>query len=466
MFMLAPLLETRLQDYVNMKTSRISSALFLSLVVLTFPGFVRAQEKFVLTLDKAISIALEQNRDILIADEDRSKAEAQIAEARSGAFPQLSFSAQYMRNIQLPVIFLPGNSPPLNPSPNTISFEIGSNNSYQGGLTLTQALYSRQVGVALDIANTYKDFSDAGYASTKQNVVLQVKKAFYAVLLMQKLVDANRQGLDMVKANYENVQALYNHGQAAEFDLLRAEVQVANTEPAVISVENNLILAVNGLKSLLSIPLDSNVVIQGDFMFTEVPQSVLDQGGRDAMATNPSIQQLAFQQSMLDQNISVEQSGYFPSIYAFGSYQWQTQDNTFQFNNYLWAKIANVGVTFSWNIFDGLRTPARIEQAKIDLRKVQYTLLKAEEGLTIQVQSARLKMDEAKRRIQGQEKNIEQAKKAVSISETRFKNGVGTQLELLDTQVAMTLAQTNYAQAIYDYLVAKADWDFAVGQGK
>jgi outer membrane protein len=448
-----------------MKTSRISSGLFLSLVVLTLPGFVRAQEKFVLTLDKAISIALEQNRDILIADEDRTKSEAQIAEARSGAFPQLSFSAQYMRNIQLPVIFLPGNSPPLNPSPNTISFEIGSNNSYQGGLTLTQALYSRQVGVALDIANTYKEFSDAGYNSTKQNVVLQVKKAFYTVLLMQKLVDANRQGLDMVKANYENVQSLYNHGQAAEFDLLRAEVQVANTEPTVISVENNLILAVNGLKSLLSIPLDSNVVIQGNFMFTEVPQSVLDQGGRDAMATNPSIQQLAFQQSMLDQNISVEQSGYFPSIYAFGSYQWQTQDNTFQFNNYLWAKIANVGVTFSWNIFDGLRTPARVEQAKVDLRKVQYTLLKAEEGLTIQVQSARLKMDEAKRRIQGQEKNIEQAKKAVSIAETRFKNGVGTQLELLDTQVAMTLAQTNYAQAIYDYLVAKADWESAVGQG-
>lgn len=435
------------------------------LFALAISGSVCAQEKFVLTLDKAISIALEQNRDVLIADQDRLNAEAQIAEARSGAFPQLSLSAQYMRNINLPVIFLPANSPPFNPTPSTISFAIGSNNSYQGGLTLTQALYSRQVGVALDIANTYKDFSDAGYESTKQDVVLQVKKAFYTVLLMQKLVDANRQGLDMVKANYENVQSLYNHGQAAEFDLLRAEVQVANTEPTVISVENNLILAVNGLKSLLSIPLDSNVVIEGDFKFAEIPQSVLDQGAHDAMTTNPSIQQLAFQESMLDKNISVEQSGYFPSVYAFGSYQWQTQDNTFQFSNYLWAKIANVGVTFSWNIFDGLRTPARVEQAKIDLRKVQYTLLKAEEGLTIQVQSARLTMEEAKRRIQGQEKNIEQAKKAVSIAESRFKNGVGTQLELLDTQVAMTLAQTNYAQAIYDYLVAKADWDFAVGQG-
>ncbi len=442
-------------------TLQIAASIFL-------PRGVHAQEhpKLILTLDKAISIALAQNPDVLVADQDRYKADAQIAEARSGALPQLSVSAQYVRNINLPVIFLPANSPPFNPTSSTISFAIGSNNSYQGGVTLTQALYSRQVGVALDIANTYRDLSGAGYEAAKQSVVLQVKKAFYTILLMQKLVEANRQGLEVVKANFENVQSLYRHGQAAEFDLLRAEVQVANTEPGLISAENNLVLAVNGLKSLLSLPLDSPVVVQGDFSFQEVPQSVLDAGGRSALLDNPTLQQLAFQESMLDKNITIEQSGYFPSLYGFGAYQWQTQDNTFQFGNYLWAKIMNVGVTLSWNIFDGLRTPARVEQARVDLKKVQYTRLKAEEGIAIQVQSARLKMNEAKKRIMGQEKNIEQAKRAVSIAETRFKSGVGTQLELLDAQVAMTLAQTNYAQAIYDYLVAKADWEYAVGSKK
>ncbi len=433
-------------------------------VFISSTAFPQNSSKAVLTLDKAIDIALSQNRDILIANQDRYKADAQIAEARSGAFPQLSASAQYMRNVELPVIFLPANTPPFNPTSSTISFAIGSNNSYQGGLTLTQALYSRQVGVALDIANTYRDLTNAGYEATRQTVVLQVKKAFYAVLLMQKLVEANRQGLDVVKANYENVKSLYDHGQAAEFDLLRAEVQVANTEPSLISSENNLVLAVNGLKSLLSVPLDSSVVIQGDFAFSEVPKATLDEGMREALRTNPALQQLEFQESMLDKNISIESSGYFPSLYAFGSYQWQSQDNTFQFGNYLWAKIVNVGVTLSWNIFDGLRTPARVEEARVELRKVQYTRLKAAEGVAIQVQSARLKMDEAERRIKGQEKNIEQAKRAVSIAETRFKSGVGTQLELLDAQVAMTLAQTNYAQATYDYLVARADWDYAVGR--
>ncbi len=448
-----------------MRLCNVRSVAATATIALLVSVAAAAQDTLRLSLDRAISVALAQNRDILIADQDRYKADAQIAEARSGAFPQLSFTGQYMRNIQLPVLFLPANSA-FNPTPNVQTFPIGSNNSYQWGGQLTQALYSRQVGVALDIANTYKDFSEAGLAAAKSSVVLQVKQAFYGVLLMKKLVEANRQGLDVVRANLQNVQALYRHGNAAEFDLLRAEVQVANTEPLLISAENNLVLAKNGLKSLLAIPLNREIEVEGDFTFSEVPQSVLDEGSHDALTTNPGLQQLTFQESMLDKNISVEQSGYFPSIYGFGAYQWQTQDNTFQFNNYYWAKILNVGVTLSWNIFDGLRTPARVEQAKVDLRKVQFTRLKAAEGIAIQVQSARLKMDEAKRRIQGQEKNIEQARRAVSIAETRFKSGVGTQLELLDAQVAMTLAQTNYAQAIYDYLVAMAQWEYAVGREK
>jgi outer membrane protein TolC len=84
----------------------------------------------------------------------------------------------------------------------------------------------------------------------------------------------------------------------------------------------------------------------------------------------------------------------------------------------------------------------------------------------VQVQSAELKMVEAKKRIEGQQKNIEQAEKAVRIAQTRYKSGVGTQLELLDSQVALTRAQTNYALAIYDFLVAKADWSNAVGAAR
>jgi outer membrane protein len=458
----------------TMMTSQFPRSLnLLVTAVISFFAFLsspaiaqEARKPFVLTLDKAISMALEQNRDILIAEQDRLKADAQVGEAWSGALPQLSVSGVYTRNIMKPVLFIPANTPLLNPTNQTAAIDIGSANAYAMNASLTQPLYSRKIGVALQIASGYRDFTDQMYTATKQMVVREVKKSFYLVLLAKKLVDANRQGLDVVKANYENVQAQYRNGTAAEFDMLRAEVQFANTEPLVISADNNLALAINALKNLLAIPLDQDLILDGEFTFEELPEAAMIDSRKAALSTNPMILSLSLQETLLEKNVSIERAGYFPSLDLVGGYSWQAQDNTFQFNNYNWAKMLNVGLSLRFPLFDGLRTSNRVQEAENDLEKIHYTRIKAEEGLKIQIQSAELKMAEASRRIAGQEKYIDQAQKAVRIAQTRFKNGVGTQLELLDAQVAMTRAQTNYAQAIYDYLVAKAEWQYAVGISK
>lgn len=269
--------------------------------------------------------------------------------------------------------------------------------------------------------------------------------------------------LPVVKANLDNVRSLYQHGNVAEFELLRAEVQLANTEPLFISAENNFVLAKEALKNLVGIPQDQEIEVQGGFTYEQIPETVMTQAERSALSTNPFITQLAFQESILQKNVTIERSDYFPTLSLVGSYQWQSENNTLHFSDYMWAKTFNVGLQVSYPLFDGLRRSARVRQAKLDREKVHYTRLKAEEGLEIQIQAANLKMTEAKKRILGQERSIEQAEKAVRIAQTRFKSGVGTHLELLDTQVAMTLAQTNYAHAIYDYLIAQAEWQYAVG---
>jgi outer membrane protein len=419
----------------------------------------------VITLEKALELAVKQNRDIQIADQDRAKAGAQVAEARSGAFPQLNLAATYTRNIKNPVMFIPPGSI-INPTSTTQAFELGSANAYQAGATLSQPLFNWRVGVAMDIAHTYADYVEQSYQSTQADVILQTKKAFYSVLLMRALARANHEGLDVVRANLENVKAQYKNGTAAEFDLLRAEVQVANTEPITIAAENSLQLATNALKNILSLPLDSAIDVVGDLGFQELAREFVELHRREALTSNPALSQLRLQESLLDKNISVERAGFFPSLNLTGAYAWQSQDNTFQFKNYLWANSLNVGLTLSYPLFDGFKTSAKTEQAIIDHQKIVTVLQKAEEGLRLRIESLELRMDEARRRIEGQEKSLGQAHKAVQIAQTRFKSGVGTQLELMDTQVAMTRAQTNYAQAIYDYLVSRAEWENAVGMPK
>ena len=417
-----------------------------------------------LTLDKAIAIALEHNRDVMMADRDRTKAGAQVTEARSGALPNLSFTGSYYRNIKKQVLFLPPNTP-FNPTSQTEMLELGSDNSYALGAQLVQPLFNWKVGLALDIANTYLDYSEKNYLATVDEVRFDVEQAFYRVLFARELVKANSQGLEIVEANLKNVDAQYRNGTAAEFDLLRAQVQVANTEPLVTSAENGLLLATNALKNLLSIPLDSVLQVEGSLAFEDVTADTLTAARSRALRANPSITALALEENMMEMNISVERANYYPSLTLIGSYQWQTQDNSFHFKDYLWANSLSVGVQISFPIFDGLRTSARTEQATADYQKVHFLRLKAEEGLKIQIQSAELNMAEAKKRLYGQERNIEQAEKAVRIAQTRYSSGVGTQLELLDAQVAMTRTQTNRAQALYDYLVAKAVWAEAVGRG-
>ena len=418
--------------------------------------------KITLTLDSAIALALGQNRDVMIAEKERNKADAQVNEAWAGALPQISIMGLYTRNIRLPVLFLPPNSV-FNPGNSTETLELGSDNSYILGASLSQVLFSRKVGVALDIAHTYHDFAEEGYRATTQDVTLSVKKAFYAVLLAGELAGANRQGLDVVRSNVENVRLQFAHGNAAEYELLRAEVELANTEPLLISAENALALSLNSLKNLLAIPLETEVGVTGGFAFDDVSREVMEEARRNAFSSNPAILQLALQEEILDKNISVERANFFQTLSLVGSYQYQTQDNTFAFKNYLWATSANVGLQLSFPLFDGFKTSARTEEAMIDRDKVHYARLKAEEGLRIQLQAAELRMAEAKKRIVGQERNIAQAEKAVRIAGTRYRSGVGTQLELLDSQVAMTRARATHAQAIYDFLVAKAEWENAAG---
>ena len=223
-----------------------------------------------LTLPRAIEIALNRNRDVLMAGQDRQKARAQVSEAWSNALPRIDASGDYLRNVQLPVMFMPANSA-FNPTNATQSIEIGSNNSYQLGASFAQPLYNRKVGVALDMAGTYEKYADQAFQATAEDVTRSTTKAFYRVMLAKELVEVNRQGLDVVKANLENVRSLYDHGNAAEYDLLRAEVQYANTEPLLITAQNNLELSMNSLKALLAIPLDQDLELEGAFQFEEIP---------------------------------------------------------------------------------------------------------------------------------------------------------------------------------------------------
>lgn len=442
---------------------RFCFLLFVFCLVFPFSSFSQQKidEVMTLTLKEAIDKALERNWDIKIAEQDMKKAEEQINEAYSNAFPRIDLTGQYTRNFKLPVLFIPPDNA-FNTSSETLTMEMGAKNNYSGTLSLSQVIYSQKVNTAIKIASEFADFSKTGSKATKQSVTLAVKKSFYGILLMKEIVKVSKQGYEVAKANYDNIAALYKQGVESEYNFIRAEVQLANTQPTLIQAENNLELSKNGLKNILAVDINKPLDIKGEFVFEDISVVVMDESGQNAVSNSFLVKQLQIQESLLDKNIIVEKAEFYPTLSMFGQYQWQAQDNTFSWGAYKWAKTLMAGLSVNYPLFDGFRRDARVQQAIIEKEKVSLTRKKLEDGLKIQVVQARMKMEEAKKRITAQEKSIKQAEKAIKIAQSRFKNGVGTQLELIDTQAAMTATQTNYAQAVYDFLSAKADWEYAV----
>jgi outer membrane protein TolC len=442
---------------------RIFIFIIFCFTISVFPQ--QTADTLVLSLEDAISKAVENNWDIKIAQKEIQKSQEQIDEAYSNAFPRLEFAGQYTRNIKLPVLFIPPNTA-FNPSNQTQTFELGSSNSLSATFTLSQVLYSQKVNTAIKIAGEYSKYSIEGDKAAQNQIILSIKKSFYTILLAKQLVKVSKQNYEAAKANFENVAALYKQGVASEYDFLRSEVQVANIQPMFIQAENNLELAKSSLKNLIAIDINKPIDVKGKFEFEELTPEYIEEQSRDAVQNNPLVKQLNIQESLLDKNVDIERADYFPTLAFFGQYQFQTQDNTFKIKDYLWAKSFMVGLQLSYTLFDGFSRSARVEQAKIDMEKVGLGKRKLEEGLKVQVLQAQLRMEDAAKRIKAQGKSLEQANKALSIAETRYKSGVGTQLEIIDTQAALTFAQTNYSQSLYDYLIAKAEWQYVISMNK
>jgi outer membrane protein len=417
-----------------------------------------AADELNLSLNDAVTLALEKNKDVLLSNEDLKKAEAQIDEAYGNAFPTLDFSAQYSRNIVSPVLFIPANNP-LFKNSDPLKISMSTDNSYSVGLSLKQVLFSAKVNTAIKIAKEYSNYTNQNAKSVREDVVLNVKKTYYGVLLTQKVVEATKQGLDLAKATFDKLNKLYKEGMASEFDLLRAEVQVANTEPMLSQAENQVVLAKNALKNLLGLNLEQDLKLTSILEFEDLPLNVVEEESLLSLQRNSTLQGLLAYEQILDKNIDIQKADNYPTLAAFGNYQYQAQDDGFKFTKYNTYPTFIVGLSLTYNIFNGLQTKYRTEQAVIDKDKIVITSKKLEEGIKIQVDEAKLRMIEAKKRVDAQGKSVEQAAKAVSIADVRFKNGLGTQLELIDSQVALTTTQINKAQAVYDYLIARADWE-------
>lgn len=434
--------------------------IFFLLVSLTF-ALSAQNNTTVLTMDDAINLALEKNSELKIAKMEVDKSEQKLREAKSGLFPKLDLSGQYQRYIDKPVIFLPPGSPLGR------TLVIGSDNSYLAAAQLSMPLFALPLYEGMGLASDALDIAEQNYISVKNKIVGDVKKSFLTVILTRETKDVMRQSLKNAEDNFENIKRLNSAGTLSDYDVLRAEVQVENLKPVVLQMENNYKLSLEALKVAIGLDANQKIDVVGEMDFDEsykIPTEA--EVIEELLQKNPTLAILEKQVKLNDRNVSLEQAAYFPSLAGFGNYQYQTQANDFKFSDYNWVKTFVLGLQLQIPIFNGFKTQSRVNQAEIGLNQAVEQKRNLTEAIKTQALSVLYRVQQAVKRIEGQNKTVKTAQEGYEIAKLRLENNVGTQLEVNDAELALRQAKLNRLQAIYDFKVAEADLETVLGRIK
>jgi len=421
------------------------------------------KEVIVLTEKEAIGIALKNNYDILSKKEEIKEAQARLQQAWSQVLPYISANASYTRYEDHPFI----------------TYEDNRGYSFSA----TQLLFSGgRAANTIDSAGKGLKATQEGSKELENKIIYSAKQSFYNIILAKEFVRIRKETLELAEENLSITKERYKKGEASHYDLLRSEVEVANIKPQLIKAENFLKVSYNFLKVLLGIDpakeIEVNPVrnfmsesikalsngVKGEFEFT--PEKVdLNREVNLALEKRPALKEIALHEKAAKAQARAAFAGYLPQVnLSFTDYA--NQKEAFSAGREKYDDYWIAGITVSMPLFDGFLTCSKVKEAKARERKICILKDKLTDNVKIEVENTILDLKAAKSTVESQEENAARAKEAYQIIRQRYGLGQASQLDLLDAQVALSTAQLNFAQSLYDFIVAKAKLRYVVGKGE
>jgi len=440
-----------------------------------------------MSIGDAVRTALDQSRDIRDARLALEEARERVSEAWGSVYPRVDFSASYTRNIAPAVSFLPaeffGGE-----EGEFIKVQFGADNAWSSALVLDQPLFEAGIFIGVGAASRYEALQEETLRGRAQGLVTRVRVAYYNLLLAQEERRLIQNSVERVRESLAETQALNRAGIAADYDVLRLQVELANLEPNLRRAENAVAQARRGLAIEMNLEdletlqvrgslasMDLEVVEANDADNMEIlalsgvknpldvaPEEILDA----AYEARSDLKQLALTEKLRTAEMKVAQGEYLPKISLFGNLSVNSQQNgppNFFGDPMNRATSKWLGISVSVPVFTGFQRDARIDQRRAALNQVKNQSLLARVQAEGQVKSILEQAQEALERARGQKLAVTQAQRGFEIASAQYREGLSSQLELTDAEVALRQSEFNYARAVYDFLVFRAQLDEATG---
>ena len=437
-------------------------SLYLAVLIIIFPVVVGAEETIqkgeVLTLERCVEIALKRQPGILAAQGNVDIYYARKGQAEAGYYPQINASLGYLRTGE--GFGSSTNQSAANTQGPGVDFgDFSTSNSswrYSTDVTASQMIFDFwKTRTQVNIQKLYADSAKTDLSNTEEQVILNVKQAYYTVLKAKRNLVVAEETLKQFQQHLEQARAFYEVGTKPKFDVTKAEVDLGNAQLNLISVRNSLKISMVILNNAMGVPEAPEYQIEDNLSFSQY-RIALQEAVDKAYENRPELRSILLKKKATEESVSLAKKGYFPVLNGTASYSWDG-------HTYPDGDGWSAGVALSIPIFSGFSTKHQISEAKANLLILNANEETLRQSVLLEVQQSLLNLAEAEERITVAELTVKQARENSDIANGRYAAGVGNPIEVTDADVALSNAKTAHNQALYDYKVARATLEKAMG---
>ncbi len=433
--------------------------LFLGFITLTLTSVAQSTEQtaLTLTLEQALEIALSENPTIKVAEQEIEIKRYAKQETYASLYPRFDATAQYQRVLAKQTMSMDFGG-------QTQTIKVGSDNSFNGGITGSMPIVNAQLWESLKISVADVVLAVEKARSSQIDMIEQVSQAYFSVLLAKESLEVYQRVYDNAVENNKNIKKRYDVGSVSEFDYISSNVSVQNAIPNVIEAQNSVVLTLWQLKALLGIDLKKNIDVAGSLADYEAQMNYAHTLEQLDLSNNSTLKQLDIQEDMLASALKITKLANVPTLSINAAYLYTALGNDGKFfQAKAWNPYSYAGVQLNIPIFAGNQRRAATRQAKLNLSNLQLQRENAERQLQVAVVNSLNNMQTNVKKFSAAAATVGQAQRGYDIAVKRYEVGRGTLVDVDNSQLQLTQAELGRNSAIYNFLIAKISLDKILG---
>lgn len=456
----------------------------VGLMLLSAPMLACA-ENVKLSLDECLAIALSDNPTVKVADMEVQRLDYSKKEVIGQLLPTIDFGANYNRTLEKQTMYMnmdgfgdfggagDGDGENGEVSSRTRAggggdggIKVGLDNSWSLGFQASLPLIAPQLWKSVAVSDTQILRSLEAAQQSRQNLVDQVKSAYYGLLLAQDSRIVIQESYDMARLTHETYVKQAAAGAASDYDVLRTSVAMKNIEPEIIQAD--IAIKQARLQLLVLMGVDSAFEFEAAARLADYEQTMYDEvfALEADYSNNADLKLLDIDTKLLEQQVAMKKLAFVPTLALSANYNWTSMSNGSPVKNFRWSPYSIVGLTLSVPIFHGGSRWNSLKAASIQAKEMKWQRENLERSIAMQVDIAIDNIKLNVKQIASSSESVNQADRAHTIMEKSFEIGAASYLDLRDSELSLTRARLAYYQAIYNYLIAGSKLELLLGNYK